>query len=387
MFLQSFKNVLDKAFGKEIIVVGAGRYGRELVGALIDNNQNVNCFFDNDSSIQGLNIYGVQIEGPSKELVNSNTMLVISTGSDLNRFVLKRQLTNMGIAESQIICYYPFRCADYNASLQESDYKKAIDEMFMEKFGRKMNWDSPRTYNEKINWEKINNHDERRVTLADKSLARNWVAEKIGKEHITRHYGVWNHAEDIPFDELPEKFVLKANNGSGRNILVKDKNKLDIPRTKEQLDYWMTSNYMFNSFEMHYKDIKPRIIAEEYLDGLAESVYDYNIYCFHGEPKYIWCIKGSHRPRCTASFYDLDWNKQPFSYGYPPDIYPAPKPHNLDEMLELTRILCKDFDHVRVDWFDMPDGRILFGEMTFQTWAGLNHFIPEKYDLIFGEMI
>ncbi len=387
MLKKSFDQVLSKSKNKEIIVVGAGTYGKELAGALIDNDCDVKCFFDNDKNKQGSAIYGVCIEEPSLALVNENTMLVLSVGGDYNRYQLVKQLLQMGISQQQIICYFPYHCADYNASLPESEYKDVISEMFYERFGREMNWDSPRTYNEKINWEKINNHDERRVTLADKSLARNWVAEKIGKEHITRHYGVWDHAEDIPFDELPEKFVLKANNGSGRNILVKDKNKLDIPRTKEQLDYWMTSNYMFNSFEMHYKDIKPRIIAEEYLDGLAESVYDYNIYCFHGEPKYIWCIKGSHRPGCTASFYDLDWNKQPFSYGYPPDIYPAPKPHNLDEMLELTRILCRDFDHVRVDWFDMPDGRILFGEMTFQTWGGLKRFIPEEYDLIFGDMI
>ena len=112
------------------------------------------------------------------------------------------------------------------------------------------------------------------------------------------------------------------------------------------------------------------------------------MYIFHmNVSKYIWCIKGSHRPDCTATFYNTDWERQPFSFGYPLDIYPAPRPEKLDEMLELTKILCKDFEHVRVDWYIMPDGRILFGEMTFQTWGGMKKIVPKKYDLYLGSLI
>ena len=147
------------------------------------------------------------------------------------------------------------------------------------------------------------------------------------------------------------------------------------------------SNFAFQTFEMQYKNVVPKIICEEYLEGVAESVYDYNIYCFHGEPEYIWCIKGSHRPGCQASFYNKDWELQPFSYGYPKDPVLAPRPEKLDEMLELSRVLSKDFQHVRVDWYNLPDGRVLFGEMTFSTWSGLMHFEPEKYDAVFGSLI
>ena len=198
---------------------------------------------------------------------------------------------------------------------------------------------------------------------------------------------MWNNLDEIDFSKLPKSFVLKANNASGRNILVRDKEKLNISEIKDKVDYWMSTNYMFHKFENVYDGIEPKMIAEEYLEGMAETLYDYNIYCFHGEPKYIWCIKGSHKPECTAAFYDTDWNRQPFSYGYPLDIYPAPKPEKLEEMLELTKILSRDFRHVRVDWYIMPDGRILFGEMTFQTWSGLDTFIPEKYDEYFGSLI
>ncbi len=386
MFKESLKQILEKTTGRPCVIVGAGIQGRELAGALIDHERDIQFFFDNKEELDGLNIYGIPVRKPVC-LAEVNMCYVISVADPFIRYQLKKQLTGLGIKESDILCYFPNRCLDYHATLRPEEYKDAIDALFEEMFGRPMNWENPQTYNEKINWEKLNLQDSRRGMLADKSLARTWVAEKIGESHLTKHFGVWERPEEIDFDALPDKFVLKANNGSGRNILVPDKRKMNLPQIMEQLDYWMASDYRFNSFEMHYGEIKPRIIAEEYLDGLAETLYDYNIYCFHGEPKYVWCIKGSHRPGCTATFYDTDWNRQPFSYGYPLDVYPAPKPAELEQMLELTRVLCKDFEHVRVDWYIMPDGRILFGEITFQTWSGLNHIIPSKYDRYLGSLI
>lgn len=204
---------------------------------------------------------------------------------------------------------------------------------------------------------------------------------------MTKQLNVYKKADEIDFSKLPDKFVLKTNNGSGRNIIIKDKNKMNVYDVLSKLNYWMQSNHMFDAFEMHYGSIDPLIIAEEYLDGVAETLYDYNVYCFHGKPRYIWCIKGSHRPGCSATFYDTEWKAQPFSYGYPLDIYPAPKPEKLNEMLELSKILSAGFNHVRVDWYIMPDGRILFGEMTFQTWGGMKKIVPYKYDIYLGSLI
>lgn len=386
MFTNSFSNILKETTAMKIVVVGAGKYGRELAGALIDNGRDVKCFFDNKKDMQGLVIYGIPVVKPAN-LEEKDVKYVVSVNDSLVRYQLKEQMMRLGIRKDDTLCYFPHKCIDYHAELHSEQYKMAIENMFVEEFGRPLDWKNPQTYNEKINWEKINLHDDRRTLLADKNLVRAWVAEKIGEEHLTKHYGVWEHPEEIDFNRLPDKFVLKANNGSGRNILVTEKENIDRAKTIIELKYWMDSNYMFEAFEMHYGDIKPCIIAEEYLDGMAETLYDYNIFCFHGEPKYVWCIKGSHRPECTATFYDTDWNMQPFSYGYPLDVYPAPKPEKLEEMLKLTRVLCKDFKHVRVDWYMMPDGRLLFGEMTFQTWGGLRRFIPEKYDKILGDLI
>lgn len=386
MFTDSFLRVLEGTEAKKIVIVGAGKYGRELAGSLIDSERNIKCFFDNKDDMQGLVIYGIPVLKPSN-LKEADIKYVISVDDSFIRYQLKKQLMELEIKKDDIMYYFPHRCRDYHAALRPDEYKTAIEDLFAEEFSRPINWENPQTYNEKINWEKMNLHDDRRALLADKNLVRTWVAERIGEKHLTKHYGVWERPEEIDFKMLPSKFVLKANNGSGRNILVPDKEKMDLSKVFTELNYWMDSNYMFEAFEMHYGNIKPCIIAEEYLDGMAETLYDYNIYCFHGEPKYVWCIKGSHRPGCTATFYDTNWNMQPFSYGYPLDVYPAPKPKKLEEMLELTKTLCKDFEHVRVDWYIMPDGRLLFGEMTFQTWGGMKRFVPEKYDKILGNLI
>lgn len=386
MFEKSLNYVLEQTKGHKVVIVGAGIRGREVAGALIDRDYEVISFFDNNVSLWGLDIYGIPVSKPDL-IPEQDVYYIVCVDDGLKRYRLKTQLFNIGIQKDRVVCYFSARCIEYNELLIEGNIKKEIDAIYYEKFGKRINWSNPKTYNEKINCEKIGIQDERRVMLADKSQARKWVSEKIGNEHITRHYGVWDKADNIDFDKLPDKFVLKANNGSGRNILVKDKSKLNIDDILDHLNYWMSSNYMFESFEIHYGKIRPCIISEEYLEGLAESLYDYNIYCFHGEPKYIWCIKGSHRAGCCATFYDTQWKAQPFSYGYPLDVYPAPRPEKLEEMLELTRVLCKGFEHVRVDWYIIPDGRLLFGEMTFQTWGGMNMFIPGKYDEYFGSLI
>lgn len=370
-----------------VIIVGAGERGRELLTHLQkDKAIAVKEFFDNRDDLSDYNIRGIKISKPYKVEIE-NILYIIAVDAIKARRELHAQLLDLGIQNEEIITYYYYRDNDYLRTLNEKHYQEELEEMYYECFGKKMNWEAPVTYNEKINWEKLNVKDERRTRLTDKYLAREWVKEKIGEKYLTKLYGVWNRAEDVDFDSLPDSFAIKANNGSGRNIIVKNKLEVNYEDIRRQLDEWLNCNFAYSSYELHYKDIIPKIICEEYLDGMAETVYDYNIYCFHGEPEYIWCIKGSHRPGCQASFYNKEWVMQPFSYGYPKDPVLAPRPKELDKMLELSRVLSKEFEHVRVDLYNLPDGRILFGEMTFSTWGGLMHFEPEQYDAIFGKLI
>ena len=305
--------------------------------------------------------------------------------------LIHNQLLALGILEEDVVAVHKFEKKNYE-TIDWNDIKQckeAIEELYFDVFQKKMNWDNPITYNEKLNWEKIYDPNPLKTRLADKYLVRNWVFEKIGEEYLTRLYGVWDKPEEIDYDALPSQFVLKTNNGSGRNIIVTDKTKIEISAIKNQLAVWLKKSHYPVGFEIQYRDITPKIICEEYLEGVAENLYDYDVFCFHGEPKYIWCIKGSHRPGCKASFYDLNWNKQEFSYGYPIDEGMAPKPDKLDEMLELSRKLSQGFKHARVDWYEYPKSRhgILFSEITFTTWAGLKHFFPPQYDEILGKLI
>lgn len=377
--------------GKNIVLVGAGIVGVELLALMEENNVQVMNFFDNAEKKQGDYINGVLIEKPSDK--GDNIVYIICAKREKIQHEFYEQLISLGISKHDIvILMYETDVYDMQmikTNVDNEIIREAVDKLYYSCFKSWMNWEKPSTYNEKLNWEKVYDCDPIKTKLADKYLVRNWVAEKIGEEYLTRLYGVWDTPEEIDYRELPSSFVLKTNNGSARNIIVPDKSKMDEVAITKQFLEWKEKSHYYIGLETQYRDIVPKIICEEYLEGVAENLYDYDVFCFHGEPKYIWCIKGSHRPGCKASFYDLNWNKQEFSYGYPIDEGMAPKPDKLDEMLELSRKLSQGFKHARVDWYEYPKSRhgILFSEITFTTWAGLKHFFPPQYDEILGKLI
>lgn len=373
---------------EKLAIVGAGKQGRELFTQLKSRGVAVKIFLDNDETLHGHTIDGITVERVQN--MGEGWGYIVAIGNSSIRDDLEKQLLRDKVSEKSIIKFSLVKDYEYYRNVYlNGQCKVELDKVYYKEFSRKLNWDNPSRYTEILNVEKLNKQDPLRTKLADKVEVRKWVKEKIGEKYLIKRYYEWDRVEDIDFEKLPEKFVLKLNNGSGRNIIVKNKKKLDIGETVQTLTEWFTQNYAFcnGCYEFQYKDIKPQIVCEEYLEGVAETVYDYNIYCFHGSPKYIWCIKGSHRPECQASFYDIEWNMQPFSFGYPKDPVPAPKPEKLEEMLEMSAILCKGFDHVRVDWYNLPDGRVLFGEMTFTSWSGLKKFEPDEYDEYFGRLI
>lgn len=381
------KGIIEKArTADKVIIVGAGKRGKELFWHLRQNEISVSYFFDNSKLSIGKEIEGVKILVP-QNMGNMRGLYIIAIDGLAGQESLHKQLQSLGIKENDIMIFDCFWNYDYMSNLDESYYVEEVQRMYEERFGRRIDWQNPVTYNEKINCEKLLCRDKIRTILADKLLVREWIAEKIGVRYLNKIYKVWDNPEEIDFEELPEKFVLKMNNASGRNIIVKDKGGMDWNLVRRQLGEWKKRNFAYDCFELHYKDIVPKIFCEAYLEGVADKVYEYDIYCFHGEPAYIWCINGSHKTNCKASFYNKNWEMQSFSYGYPKDEQIAPKPEKLEEMLELSKVLSSDFQHVRVDWYNLPDGRVLFGEMTFTTWGGLSKFDPDEWDTVFGKMI
>lgn len=399
MRYETLKELKEKNNSANICLFGAGlvgsTWGYDLLSAM---GFHIDYYCDNN--IGGGQEIRDEIKTISLEELYAmkKNLLVFITVIDKYQKSIKEQLEENGVYNT-VSVDYSFMQAFIDSLLEINDKhlnnkfkcilddKEYISRKFKYIFGYELDFNNPKTYNEKINVDKLSNRDSHKTRLVDKFLVKDWVKEQIGEKYVTRLYGVWDDANDIDFETLPEAFALKTNNGSNKNIIVKYKNKIDYAQVRKQLNEWKDEKLAYGTRELQYKDIVPKIICEEYLEGVADNIYDYNVFCFHGEPEYIWCIKGSHKPDCQASFYNKKWEMQPFSYGYPKDNVLAPKPEKLEEMLALSRILCKEFPHVRVDWYILPDGRILFGEMTFSTWAGFQHFVPEEYDAYFGTLI
>lgn len=268
-----------------------------------------------------------------------------------------------------------------------NDIHGLLQKWYKKRTGKNLNLDNPKTFNEKIQWLKIYDNNPLKTKLADKYLVREWIKEQIGEDYLIPLLGVWDNFDKIDFNTLPEKFVLKANHGSHWNIIVKNKAELNPQKAKKLFDKWMQRNYAFKAgYEMQYSDIKPKIIAEQYIEDSNHELNDYKILCFNGEPEFIWVDCGRYTKNRTKNIYDINWNLQPFTMSYPASKEDIPKPQHLDKMLELAKKLSKTFAFVRVDFYNV-DGKIYFGEMTFTSMSGVEKFSPENYDLKIGEML
>lgn len=368
-----------------VIIVGASNTGRQVLKYLQNENIKVDAFYDNNEAICGQYIGGIKVLCTKKiEKVYTQTLYIIASANYKEE--LSKQLWKKGIPESSILFYYPEKGYDYFSVLEEDYYEVELQDMYYRMFGHYLNLEHPSTYNEKINWQKLYDKDERKIKLADKYLVREWVAEEIGEKYLTQLYGVWNDANDIDFSLLPERYVFKLNHGAGWNIIVND-SLVDEDEIRAKLNEWKQLNFAYYSFEMHYKNIVPKIICEEYLENVKDDLYDYKVFCFHGVPRYIMFLAERHTTGLKMAFYDTQWKKQPFVYTYPMYEKEVPKPINLEEMLELSSKLSKGFSHVRVDWYNLPGNKLVFGEMTFSSFSGLCKWIPEEYNHILGELM
>ena len=273
---------------------------------------------------------------------------------------------------------------DFCKSVSSRDYIPALIAWYYQATGMYLNLDSPQTFNEKIQWLKLYDSTPLKTRLADKYLVRDWVAEKIGSQYLIPLLGAWDKFDDIDFDSLPNRFVLKANHGCGWNIIVTDKSNLDIKGANSKLDIWMGKKFGVRGLELHYFNITPKIIAEQFLDG-GDDLKDYKFLCFGGEVKYVW-VDSSRYTDHRRDVFDLRWNHQPFTIKFPNADSTPPRPNNLEKMIELARILCQGFAHVRVDFYDV-NNVIYFGEMTFTSGNGEENIEPIEFNYKMGEWI
>ena len=270
-------------------------------------------------------------------------------------------------------------------ALPTTEYPKLIERDYQKALGHSLDWNNLQTYTEKMQWEKIYDKNPLKAVLADKYCVREWVKNRIGKEYLIPLLGVWDSFDEIDFSRLPEQFVLKTNHGTKTNLIVKDKGKLNIKRTKRIFDDWMKTNYAFtNSLELHYKDIPRKIIAEKYLETESGELEDYKFLCFDGKPCFCWVDIGRFTKH-TRKVFNMQWEVQPCTQSsFGSADYDIPKPQNFDQMVEIAAELSRGFSHVRVDLYNVY-GKIYFGEMTFTNASGLSRIIPEEYDKVLGE--
>lgn len=253
--------------------------------------------------------------------------------------------------------------------------------------GHSLNLKNPQTYTEKLNWLKLYDHDPRYPGIVDKWAVMDFVKARIGEKYCVKKYGVWEHFEDIDFDALPNQFVLKCTHDSGGIAICRDKATFDREAAQKKLKASLKTNYYWLNREWPYKEVKPRILAEEYLeDAETKDLPDYKFFCFDGEPKFLFVVFGRSEGHTCADFYDMDYHRLPVRQRHPNAPVPIEKPKCFDEMAELARKLSTGFKHVRVDFFQ-ANGRVYFGEMTLTHSGGYHPFSPESYDRIFGEYL
>lgn len=253
--------------------------------------------------------------------------------------------------------------------------------------GKKLNLKNPQTFNEKLQWLKLHDRKTEYTMMVDKFAVKEYVANKIGAEYVIPTLGVWNHFDEIDFDALPNQFVLKCTHDSGSVVICRDKAAFNIAEAREKIENGLKHNFYWQFREWPYKNVKPRIIAEKYLSEVDSSdTDDYKVMCFENGPEMIQVHKNRFTNH-TEDFYDLNWKKMDITQDIMPnsDII-VEKPETFDDMVRFSKLLADKIPQVRIDWYNVRC-KLYFGEMTFFDGAGLDEYIPDKWNKIFGELV
>ena len=268
--------------------------------------------------------------------------------------------------------------------------KHMPDEMYLKWqfnhiYHRKLNIQNPQTYADKLAWLKTHNKDSRLTDLVDKYTVRKYVADVVGEEYLIPMIGIFDSVDYIPWDELPDKYVLKCTHDSASVVIHTQELGFDKAGAIASLKRHMKSNLYWYSREYPYKNVVPRIICEEYLDDGGKPPADYKVMCFNGKPHYIVLDMdrfGDHR----RDIYDVNWNKLDITTDHEQGKGIAEKPKTLETILRLAERLSTGFPHVRVDFYTVQ-GKVFFGEMTFFPWGGPIWFKPDEWNYTLGDLI
>lgn len=295
----------------------------------------------------------------------------------ISRFI--KAVKNPRRSSYRFLCSMP--CFDWNDKLH-------VKNAWHSRMTYKLNLKSPKSYNEKLQWLKLYDHNPLYTTMVDKYAVKEYVANIIGEEYIIPTLGVWESFDDIDFHALPAQFVLKCTHDSGGLVICKDKNKLDIDAARHKIEASLRTDYYAIGREWPYKNVPRRIIAERYMEDAATGeLRDYKFFCFDGKVKWLFIATDrQNREEPYFDFFDMDFNHLPMQHGHPNAPVTPAKPKSFELMKELASKLSQGLPQVRVDFYEV-DGKVFFGELTFFHHGGWTPFTPEKWDYIFGNEI
>ena len=260
--------------------------------------------------------------------------------------------------------------------------KVFIEKMYEKRLGKKPDLKHPKSFTEKCNWLKLYNRKPEYTIMVDKFAVRNYIKDKLGENYLVPLIGVWDNANDIDFDSLPEKFVLKCNHASSV-VVCTEKKSFDIESAKKHLSDELATDYYKQKREWPYKNVKRKIICEQFMENTnGDELVDYKFFCFNGEPKLV--MLNSNRfgeDGLKTDIYDINWSHMDMSVGHYPQVGDVfNKPKQFDEMVQASKLLSKDIPFVRVD-FNVWNQKMYFGELTFFDAVRIGNYVEPGSDL------
>ena len=258
--------------------------------------------------------------------------------------------------------------------------------------GESLNLNHPKTFNEKLQWLKLYDQNPKYTKMVDKILVKDYVSSKLGNQYVTPLLGVWDNPEDIEWDNLPDKFVLKTNHSVGNTgvVICKDKLSFDKENAIRKLKSSLGSDVYYGRREWPYKHVEHKVFAEQYIEMAsdAKDLPDYKFFCFDGRVKALFIATDRQTPGVDLKFdfFDSDFNHLPIRQGHPNSENLPSKPQSFEEMKRLASELSKGIPHVRVDFYEV-NGKPIFGELTFCHFGGMVPFEPKEWDYRFGDWL
>lgn len=365
----------------KVIVFGAGRIGKYVTYILKLNKIHVIACFDNSQDMEGQTLWN-DIPCRVPYLIDRNIPVLTAVQDIKVKEEIRKQCLNLGY--TYIVDVDISRLYQYIDSIPDEEFLKC---QYVMRTGKTLNLEKPKTFNEKLQWLKLYDHNPEYTKMADKYEVKKYVADLIGEQYVIPTLGIWDSYETIDFSKLPQQFVLKCTHDSGSVAIIRDKSNIDYQALKEQFEKAMKSNFYKLGREWVYKNIKPRIIAEPYMtDESGYELKDYKIFNFNGKAKMIQVDYDrfvSHK----RNLYDTDWKYIEAVIEYPTDPErEIRRPEELGKMLALSEKLSVGIPHVRADFYSIKN-RIYFGELTFYHGSGYEKFNPESFELEMGNWL